>query len=240
MSTYRNGLIHGAGMLDSVINTFTYSKYPDEHHFPYYGYLGPGSRLDIRLDENLNPKPGEEPINDLDRTALKHDIAYQKIQDQYKVDKNKQKAIALVRKAGDEFIREASQSNVQPLGKVSAGLIKAKELGEKTGLISTKTFSGLGVRFRTKDGKEVAFVKKHDPTARLKQLAKITAPTPKKKMEGGLHPVLIPILASLAGTALGKVWDLVKEKISGKGISLDDNLYKTDSQKRKLIRHVLY
>ena len=82
MSTYRNGLIHGAGMLDSVINTFTYSKYPDEHHFPYYGYLGPGSRLDIRLDENLNPKPGEEPINDLDRTALKHDIAYQKIQDQ--------------------------------------------------------------------------------------------------------------------------------------------------------------
>ena len=190
MSTYRNGLIHGAGMLDSVINTFTYSKYPDEHHCPYYGYLGPGSRLDIRLDENLNPKPGEEPINDLDRTALKHDIAYQKIQDQYKVDKNKQKAIALVRKADDEFVKEASQSSVQPLGKVSAGLIKAKELGEKTGIISTKTFSGLGVRFRTKDGKEVAFVKKHDPTARLKQLAQVA--TPKTKKEGGLHPVLIP------------------------------------------------
>ena len=109
-------------------------------------------------------------------------------------------------------------------------------MGEKTGLISTKTFSGLGVRFRTKDGKEVAFVKKHDPTARLKQLAQVA--TPKKKMEGGLHPVLIPILASLAGTALGK--DLVKEKMSGKGFSLDDTVYKTNSQKRKLIRHVLY
>ena len=59
-------------------------------------------------------------------------------------------------------------------------------------------------------------------------------------MEGGLHPVLIPIFASLAGTALGKVWDLVKEKMSGKGFSLDDTVYKTDSQKRKLIRHVLY
>ena len=80
--------------------------------------------------------------------------------------------------------------------------------------------------------------KKNDTTARLKQLAQVA--TPKKKMEGGLHPVLIPILASLAGTALGKVWDLVKEKMSGKGFSLDDTVYKTDSQKRKLIRHVLY
>ena len=176
----------------------------------------------------------------MDKTALAHDIAYQKIQDQYKVDKNKQKALALVRKADDEFINEAKNSSVQPLGKISAGLIKAKSLGESTNRKSTKTFSGLGVRFRTKDGKEVAFVKKHDPTARLKQLAKITAPTPVKKMEGGLHPVLIPILASLAGTALGKVWDLVKEKLSGKGFSLDDTVYKTDSQKRKLIRHVLY
>ena len=59
-------------------------------------------------------------------------------------------------------------------------------------------------------------------------------------MEGGKHPVLIPILASLAGTALGKAWDLVKEKMSGKGFSLDDTVYKTDSQKRKLIRHVLF
>ena len=238
MTSYKNPLMYGGGVMDTLMNAFTYSKYPNEHHYPGFSYLGPGSRLDIRLDENLNPKPGEEPINDLDRTALKHDIAYQKIQDQYKVDKDKQKALALVRKADDEFIKEASQSSVQPLGKVSAGLIKAKELGEKTGIISTKTFSGLGVRFRTKDGKEVAFVKKHDPTARLKKLAQVA--TPKKKMEGGLHPVLIPILASLAGTALGKLFDLVKEKMSGKGFSLDDTVYKTDSQKRKLIRHVLY
>ena len=53
-----------------------------------------------------------------------------------------------------------------------------------------------------KTGKKQLLSKKHDTTARLKQLAQIA--TPKKKMEGGLHPVLIPILASLAGTALGK------------------------------------
>ena len=78
MTTYKNALTHGSGMMDTILNTFTYSKYPGEHHFPYYNYLGPHSRLDIRTDENFNPKSGELPINDLDNTALKHDIAYQK------------------------------------------------------------------------------------------------------------------------------------------------------------------
>ena len=41
-------------------------------------YLGPGTRLDIRLDENQEiPKPGEEPINEIDRLAYIHDLAYQ-------------------------------------------------------------------------------------------------------------------------------------------------------------------
>ena len=126
MTSYKNPLMYGSGLLDTMMNAFTSEKYPGERHYPGYSMLGPGTRLDIRLDENLNPKPGEEPINDLDRTALKHDIAYQKIQDQYKVDKDKQKALALVRKADDEFIKEASQSSVQPLGKVSAALIKPR------------------------------------------------------------------------------------------------------------------
>ena len=41
-----------------------------------YNYLGPGTRTDIRLDENLQPKPGEEPINATDAVALSHDIRY--------------------------------------------------------------------------------------------------------------------------------------------------------------------
>ena len=36
----------------------------------------PGTRLDIRLDENNIPKPGEEPINEIDRLAYIHDLAY--------------------------------------------------------------------------------------------------------------------------------------------------------------------
>ena len=39
MSTYRNPLIHGSGVMDSILNTFTYSKYPNEHHFLYYNNI---------------------------------------------------------------------------------------------------------------------------------------------------------------------------------------------------------
>ena len=56
--------MHGSGLLDTMMNAFTQSKYPNEHHYSGFSYLGPGSRLDIRLDVNLNPKPGEEPINE--------------------------------------------------------------------------------------------------------------------------------------------------------------------------------
>jgi hypothetical protein len=55
---------------------FIWAKYPGEHHAPGYNYLGPGTRLDIRLDDNMQPKPGEEPINQLDNVALHHDIRY--------------------------------------------------------------------------------------------------------------------------------------------------------------------
>ena len=55
---------------------FIWSKYPKD--LPSYKYLGPGTRLDIRLAENNIPKPGEEPINEIDRLAYIHDLAYQK------------------------------------------------------------------------------------------------------------------------------------------------------------------
>ena len=36
----------------------------------------PGTRLDIRLNENNIPKSGEEPINAIDHLAYIHDLAY--------------------------------------------------------------------------------------------------------------------------------------------------------------------
>jgi len=212
MTTYR--LIRPAGPLGGG---WPFQKYEGEHHFPGYNYLGPGTRLDIRLDDSSKPKKGEEPINNLDTTALKHDITYKQIQDEYKRDKNKQKALNKIHRADEEFIEEAKHSNVQPLGNVSANIIKAKELGEKTGVLNTSTFSGLGaakVNFKTKSGKTISFTKKpkkHDPTERLKKLAGIEKPKKKRRQKGGLAPLAIGVLSAMAGTALGKLWDLVKE-----------------------------
>ena len=56
---------------------FIWSKYSGEKHLPGYAYLGPGTRLDIRLDEDNIPKSGEEPINEIDQLAYIHDLAYQ-------------------------------------------------------------------------------------------------------------------------------------------------------------------
>ena len=92
MSTDRNPLTHRSGL-------FLDHKYPGENHMHGYSMLGPGTRLDIRLDKDGKPRPGDGPINDLDNTALRHDIAYQTIQDQYKRDKDKPKALAAVRKS---------------------------------------------------------------------------------------------------------------------------------------------
>ena len=55
---------------------FIWSKYLKEKHFPGYSYLGPASRLDIRLNENDQPRHGEEPVSPTDQLALHHDIAY--------------------------------------------------------------------------------------------------------------------------------------------------------------------
>ena len=68
---------------------FKWGKYKGEKHLPSYNYLGPGTRLDIRLDENNIPKPGEEPINEIDQLAYIHDLAYKNssnIQDRHKAD----------------------------------------------------------------------------------------------------------------------------------------------------------
>ena len=53
-----------------------WAKYPGEKHLPGYSYCGPGTRLDIRLDDNNQPRPGEEPVNAIDRACHAHDVAY--------------------------------------------------------------------------------------------------------------------------------------------------------------------
>jgi hypothetical protein len=54
---------------------------PGEKHLPGMRYCGPGTRLDLRLDIDGNPLPGNDPIDRVDKAAMKHDIAYSKHDD---------------------------------------------------------------------------------------------------------------------------------------------------------------
>jgi hypothetical protein len=53
-----------------------WAKYPGEKHLPGYNYCGPGTRLDIRLDNQDRPKPGEYPVNKIDQACHTHDVSY--------------------------------------------------------------------------------------------------------------------------------------------------------------------
>ena len=55
----------------------------------------PGTRLDLRLDENDVPLPDSQPINRVDEAAYKHDIAYrsENIDDRHKADREMIEAI---------------------------------------------------------------------------------------------------------------------------------------------------
>jgi Phospholipase A2-like domain len=61
----------------SMLNT----ALPFEKHLPGMRYCGPGTKLDLRVDENGNPHPGNEPVDRVDQAALKHDLAYSKYED---------------------------------------------------------------------------------------------------------------------------------------------------------------
>src|ERR1700727_2818916 len=69
-----------------VINTVL----PFEKHLPGMRYCGPETRLDLRVDEDGKPFPGNEPVDRVDEAALKHDLAYREsdgLRERNKADK---------------------------------------------------------------------------------------------------------------------------------------------------------
>ena len=61
--------------------TLPWSKYSGEAHLPGYNFCGPGTRLDLRLDENNNPRLDSMPVNKVDEQCLEHDKAYAETKD---------------------------------------------------------------------------------------------------------------------------------------------------------------
>src|SRR5437773_1604492 len=54
---------------------------PGEKHLPGMQYCGPGTRLDLKLNNDGTPKPGFEPVDREDEAAMKHDWEYSKHDD---------------------------------------------------------------------------------------------------------------------------------------------------------------
>jgi len=66
-------LLQNSVKLSKYIPKFMKTKY-GELHLPRKNYCGPLTCLDIGLDENDIPKPGEEPTNKVDEACLNKDI----------------------------------------------------------------------------------------------------------------------------------------------------------------------
>src|SRR5438093_7555916 len=55
---------------------FSTTGNPFEKHLPGHSFTGPSTRLDLRLDENNNPKDWSMPVNRIDQAAYVHDLSY--------------------------------------------------------------------------------------------------------------------------------------------------------------------
>lgn len=55
---------------------FPFQKFKGEIHLPGMNFAGPGTRLDLRLNDDMTPKDWSQPTDRVDRTAYYHDLAY--------------------------------------------------------------------------------------------------------------------------------------------------------------------
>ena len=85
----------GGGVIDSILSKFTYSKYPGEHHayslapdtyMRPLNWMGPGTSLRNRLNDDYTPKQDSLPVRLNDKVSMMHDIAYDKINQDYRAN----------------------------------------------------------------------------------------------------------------------------------------------------------
>lgn len=77
----RSDSLHTVTSLDSTdfeISDVLNYVMPGEKHLPGMRYCGPGTLLNMRLDANGKPTPGNEPVDRVDQAAMEHDIEYSK------------------------------------------------------------------------------------------------------------------------------------------------------------------
>jgi len=73
---------------DGIFNDYILPRLPELHYIsPFTGqrhrFTGPGTKLDKRLDPRTKlPLPNSQPVNEVDKAAYYHDLAYENMKDQ--------------------------------------------------------------------------------------------------------------------------------------------------------------
>jgi len=104
---------------------------PTKYGYSVANYAGPGTHLEERLARGDPPVDGPHGI---DAAAEKHDIDYAIAKDYHDIEVADEKLIKRVKKAETSLAAKAAVITA----------VKAKQFGEKVGIISKNYFSGLG------------------------------------------------------------------------------------------------
>lgn len=165
----------GRGLVNTLINNL-----PFEAHLPGYNYLGPGTKLDKRLQR------GDLGINSLDEAAKEHDIAY-----------SQSKSLSDRHKA-DEILENKAWERVKS---------KDASLGEKAAAwLVTNTMKAkrkLGMGLPPKSKRKTGGTKKGGKLVKKKVTRKIKKRVIRVPKQGGFLPLLFPALAALGALAGG-------------------------------------
>ena len=166
--------------------------------------------------------------------ARTHDLNYERIQNDQRQHPNKEANLKRVWAADAEFVRDASSKQAREadplMAPIASNLIKMKSKLEQIHVLPTQQFSGFGI--------PKIDITNQDPAYKLRLLAKKYNKI-HNKQQGGMIAILAPILASIAGALVSKIYSTIENKIKGTGIKLH---HKTIPHKRKflmkLIKHI--
>ena len=142
-----------SSIIDSRINKLIKGKGFDIHKLieklprpkkgwtlPGHRYTGPFNPLQDQLDKEGNPLPGNEPFNQVDATALTHDINYQKCDETYSNPKDILKCKHSADRTMLKTLKEISPKNLRE--RIDRLFVR--------GVIGAKHKLGLGTRRRKK------------------------------------------------------------------------------------------
>ena len=108
-----NKRIHGGGAIDSLMKPFTVEKYQGERHalslapstfLKPMNFMGPGTRLDIRLNPDETPKQNSIPLGKSDYESYMHDLKYKHAKDDYLKDPTPENKKIQMKKYGKPMI----------------------------------------------------------------------------------------------------------------------------------------